>query len=124
VSYYKIRDIVISLGLTDITETYFEIPLATYKRSNMGRRIDFLLDTPSVVNSVTIVQIALTSIGDKVGDHKAMMVDFNIASLLERTIRKIYLVNYMWSPQLDAATEVLQYWKQRQKVQKTHQVGL
>jgi len=90
----------------------------------MGRRIDFLLDTPSVVNSVTIVQIALTSIGDKVGDHKAMMVDFNIASLLERTIRKIYLVNYMWSPQLDAATEVLQYWKQRQKVQKTHQVGL
>jgi len=70
-----------SLGLIDIVSQEISPPPPTYERKGVSRRIDFILGTKSVAESIKSIMTSPTEIGQSIGDHNAIIIDINIQLL-------------------------------------------
>ena len=78
----KICEMTQKLGLHDLAKEYHQTPPATYTRGDKERRIDFMLGTKAIMESMTLMVPAPKSVGNIMGDHRAMIIDLNITKLL------------------------------------------
>ena len=77
----KIKEMTMKLGLYDIAKEKCDTPAHTYTRKNSSRRIDFILGTAAVLESITLFQHAPDSMGKILGDHRALCIDLDIKKL-------------------------------------------
>ena len=77
----EIRDMTNSLGMKDVVSHKIMPPPPTYERKGVSRRIDFILATQAILDSVVEVSMASKSTGNSCGDHNAMMIDLDIRKL-------------------------------------------
>ena len=73
-----IKEMTMKLELYDTAKEKCDTPAHTYTRKNSSRRIDFILGTSAVLESVTLFQHAPDSMGKIVGDHHALCIDLDI----------------------------------------------
>ena len=66
------------LGLYDIAKEKCANPAHTYTRKNSSRRIDFILGTAAVLDSVSLFQHVPDAMGKALGDHRAMCIDLDL----------------------------------------------
>ena len=85
----KIKEMTMKLGLYDIAKEKCDTPAHTYTRKNSSRRIDFILGTAAVLESITLFQHAPDSMGKILGDHRALCIDLDI--------KKIMNLNTTWT---------------------------
>ena len=73
-----IKEMSMRLGLYDIAKEKCANPAHIYTRKKSSRRIDFILGTAALLDSVSLFQHAPDAMGKTLGGHRVMCIDLDL----------------------------------------------
>ena len=78
----KIKEMAITLGLSDLVHTVLGESPPTFTRQGVNSTLYYVEGTTTIMETVSRVQMAPTSWGDMICDHRGIVIDFDIKLLL------------------------------------------